>query len=259
MTLADRITLARLVLAPFAVLGYLLVPVPWCFWVCGWLCAFAEITDWLDGRVARARGEVSDFGKLADPFCDVLYRITIFLVYLLPIGGVGYLIASAPGAANVGQVVVEGIGRAEVIDPTHLWGQAVHVVGWSDGQPVLGAGLMPWLPVLLMVVREIIAGALRAMTATRGLVLAARTSGKVKAWFQGVAIITCMAFPAFWFIRAEWHLIYASIAAWACAAISIGSICEYIWVNRVVLRQLAERKPADPKPADSTPAKAPTP
>ena len=41
-----------------------------------------------------------------------------------------------------------------------------------------------------MVIRELIAGALRAMTAARGLVLAARTSGTVKAWFQGVTIIT---------------------------------------------------------------------
>jgi CDP-diacylglycerol--glycerol-3-phosphate 3-phosphatidyltransferase len=67
LTLADRITLARLVLAPAVACSYLLLPIEhgWCFWVAGWLCAIAEYSDLVDGRIARARGEVSDFGKLA--------------------------------------------------------------------------------------------------------------------------------------------------------------------------------------------------
>jgi CDP-diacylglycerol--glycerol-3-phosphate 3-phosphatidyltransferase len=93
-----------------------------------------------------------------------------------------------------------------------------------------------------MVLREIIAGALRAMTATRGLVLAARTSGKVKAWVQGTTIITCLAFPACWFVRAEWHLTWGWWATWLCAVISVGSILEYIWVNRGTLAQLIKRQ-----------------
>jgi CDP-diacylglycerol--glycerol-3-phosphate 3-phosphatidyltransferase len=244
MTLADRITLARLVLAPLAVAGYLWLPVggSLCFWVCGLLCGIAEFTDWLDGKVARARGEVSDFGKLADPFCDVLYRCAVFLAYLLPAGGVGYVVvASGQGGP--------GVDGAQHISVDALWGQSVYVVGWQDGAPVLGAGLIPWLPVFLMVLRELVAGALRAMAATKGLVLAARNSGKVKAWFQGVALITIMAFPALWFQRAEWHLAWAAGITWACAGLSVYSIIEYLWVNRAVLAQLAERRPA-PTAAD---------
>ena len=103
----------------------------------------------------------------------------------------------------------------------------------------MGAGLVPWLPVALMVLRELVAGALRAMTASRGLVLAARTSGKIKAWFQGVTLITIMAFPAFWFRLEPWHLTYAFYATWACAILSVISIIEYIWVNRLILSQLS--------------------
>ncbi|MHC5068024.1 MAG: CDP-alcohol phosphatidyltransferase family protein, partial [Planctomycetota bacterium] len=71
---ADQLTLARLILAPLAILAYLLLPIDGnaCFWAAGLLCGLAEMTDWLDGKVARARNEVSDFGKLADPFCDVI-------------------------------------------------------------------------------------------------------------------------------------------------------------------------------------------
>lgn len=245
LALADRITLARLGLAPLAAASYLYLPVDGglCFWFCGWLCAFAEISDWLDGKVARARGEVSDFGKLADPFCDVIYRISIFLVYLLPVGGVGYVVSSAgPGTGSAGALLGEGFFRYALVDPASLCGQPLHVVAWIDGQPILGAGLVPWLPVFLMVLREIIAGALRAMTATKGLVLAARTSGKFKAWLQGITIITLMAFPAFWFQRASWHLTYGFWATWICCLVSVGSIIEYIWVNRDILKQLVVRR-----------------
>lgn len=237
LTLADKITLARLGLMPLAVASYLFLPIDYClaFWFCGWICAFAEITDYLDGKVARARGEVSDFGKLADPFCDVIYRIGIFLVYLLPVAGVGYPVAIAGGG-----VVADTVGYDATTNAIADVQQSIFLVGPAT----YGAALVPWFPVFLMVIRELIAGALRAMTASRGLVLAARTSGKVKAWFQGVTIITIMAFPAFWFSLEPWHLTYAFWATWACALLSVGSIIEYVWVNRTVLRQLAEHHTA---------------
>ena len=55
------------------------------------LLAFAELTDYFDGYFARKRGEVSDFGKLFDPFCDVLLHITVFFCFALS----GYMPAFA--------------------------------------------------------------------------------------------------------------------------------------------------------------------
>jgi CDP-diacylglycerol--glycerol-3-phosphate 3-phosphatidyltransferase len=40
-----------------------------------------EISDGLDGYVARRTGTVSDFGKLFDPFADSLARLTYFLAF----------------------------------------------------------------------------------------------------------------------------------------------------------------------------------
>ncbi|GHV54107.1 CDP-diacylglycerol--glycerol-3-phosphate 3-phosphatidyltransferase [Spirochaetia bacterium] len=92
MTLADKITASRLVLAPFFFVVYLLpvffpalfvdgaqwtVPVLWALFI------VSEISDMIDGKVARSRKEVSDFGKLFDPFADTLVQITYFLVFVI--------------------------------------------------------------------------------------------------------------------------------------------------------------------------------
>jgi len=232
LTLADKITLSRVALAPAVVAAYLLLPIDHqlCFWVAGALGGVAEFTDYVDGRVARARGEVSDFGKLADPFCDVFYRIAVFLALILPAGGVGLAIS------------------ADAIPTTWHW-QPVFAVASpsgaasSSGAPLLVVGMVPVLPVALMVLRETVAGALRAMTAARGLVLAARSSGKLKAWLQGFTIITVLGLPAVTGALAPWQVSYAWWATWVCAGVSLASIAEYIWVNRDVLGRLGpERK-----------------
>jgi CDP-diacylglycerol--glycerol-3-phosphate 3-phosphatidyltransferase len=98
MTLADKITSIRLVLAPVFFVIYLLprffpsyteifslsgagtVCTEPFLWV---LFIGSEITDMLDGLVARKRGEVSDFGKLFDPFADTLTQMTYFLCFVV--------------------------------------------------------------------------------------------------------------------------------------------------------------------------------
>jgi CDP-diacylglycerol--glycerol-3-phosphate 3-phosphatidyltransferase len=89
MTSADKITSIRLILAPIFFVVYFLpvwfpflgsswtVPVLWVLFV------VAELTDLFDGLVARSRNEVSDFGKLFDPFSDTLVRITYFLCFVV--------------------------------------------------------------------------------------------------------------------------------------------------------------------------------
>jgi CDP-diacylglycerol--glycerol-3-phosphate 3-phosphatidyltransferase len=224
-TLADKFTLVRLFLAPVGVAAWLALPTDYglAFWGTAVICAVAEATDWLDGKVARARKEVSDFGKLADPFCDVIYRLSIFLVLLLPPG-----LAATAGA-----------------EPANAWWQPLSLaVSDGNGGVAIGLGLMPFLPVLLMVIREVIAGALRSMCATKGLVLAARNSGKLKAWIQGMTLISVLVFPAFTAgVVAPWMYLYAIAMAWLCAILSIASMAEYIYVNRGILAQLTARRP----------------
>ena len=41
----------------------------------------SEVSDVLDGHIARSRNLVSDIGKILDPFSDVLSRVTYFICF----------------------------------------------------------------------------------------------------------------------------------------------------------------------------------
>ncbi|OJG94445.1 CDP-diacylglycerol--glycerol-3-phosphate 3-phosphatidyltransferase [Enterococcus thailandicus] len=42
--------------------------------------AIASITDWLDGKIARSQGLVTNFGKFADPLADKMLVMTAFIM-----------------------------------------------------------------------------------------------------------------------------------------------------------------------------------
>lgn len=42
--------------------------------------AVASITDWLDGKIARSCGLVTNFGKFADPLADKMLVMTAFII-----------------------------------------------------------------------------------------------------------------------------------------------------------------------------------
>jgi len=69
MNLANVLTVFRLVLVPVVVACLLAGGT---FWRIAAFIAFgiASVTDLLDGRIARSRGLITDFGKIADPIAD---------------------------------------------------------------------------------------------------------------------------------------------------------------------------------------------
>ena len=88
MKIADIFTLRRIVLAPVFLIIYF-IPEWFGFgnvlsvWILLPLIIFAEFTDFLDGYFARKTNQVSDFGKLFDPFADVFLHLTVFFCYTL--------------------------------------------------------------------------------------------------------------------------------------------------------------------------------
>lgn len=84
---SDPINVPNVLSLGRAVLG---LPIVWLVTYGGaeaWLAAIAvmavaEISDALDGILARRSGQVSDFGKVIDPMADSLYRALVFLAFL---------------------------------------------------------------------------------------------------------------------------------------------------------------------------------
>ncbi len=85
MTAADKITASRLVLSPlfFVVFSMPGLPAAVTYPLLWLLFLTIEVSDLVDGKVARASGSVSSFGKLFDPFADVMARITYFLCFAI--------------------------------------------------------------------------------------------------------------------------------------------------------------------------------
>ncbi|MCL2486416.1 MAG: CDP-diacylglycerol--glycerol-3-phosphate 3-phosphatidyltransferase [Oscillospiraceae bacterium] len=86
MNLPNRLTLLRIILVPLvcALILYPIVPdygVINRWLVCGLMFGAASITDALDGRIARKRGLVTDFGKLLDPVADKILVIGVFVCF----------------------------------------------------------------------------------------------------------------------------------------------------------------------------------
>jgi CDP-diacylglycerol--glycerol-3-phosphate 3-phosphatidyltransferase len=82
MTLPNKLTVVRLVLSPVFFIVFNLR-----FWIgqgatdlstilCLVLFCVIELTDLLDGKIARKRHLVTDLGKVMDPFGDTLAHLT---------------------------------------------------------------------------------------------------------------------------------------------------------------------------------------
>ena len=80
MNVPNALTLLRIVLIPvFELMFYL--PVSWSYWASAAVFAFAGITDWLDGYLARQLNQSTAFGAFLDPVADKL-MVAIALVLL---------------------------------------------------------------------------------------------------------------------------------------------------------------------------------
>ena len=128
----NTLTLIRIAATPFFLLFYWL-DTTWSLFVCLFIYIIFEVTDFLDGNIARRSNMISDFGKLMDPFADSISRFTVFLCFLS-----------------------------------------------SDLAPV-------WI-IAIFFYRDVFVSVVRVFSIKEGVVVAARKSGKTKAWVQGVAI-----------------------------------------------------------------------
>jgi len=196
VSIANTITLSRIILSPLFLLFYLFHEELWISakglpYVLLGLLIITECTDAIDGYLARLYDQVTDFGKILDPMADSICHLSIFLTFTLP--------------------------------PVNL--------------PV-------WM-IFLFFYRDTLISTLRTLCALRGMALAARTSGKIKAILQGVAAfsVILLMIPHSNGALSDQDLKFYSTWIVGCAAVyTLFSIVDYVIANRLYIARTLKPK-----------------
>ncbi|MEX0961513.1 MAG: CDP-alcohol phosphatidyltransferase family protein [Simkaniaceae bacterium] len=191
MTIALILTISRVVISPIFILFYLYydkmgLNMVGMSLVLISLLALSEVTDFLDGFFARRYNEVTELGKVLDPMCDSIARLSILL-------------------------------------------------GFTQGIVQL-----PLLLVLVFFYRDSVISTLRTLCALRGVALAARISGKVKAVIQGASafvIIIAIFFYSLDFLSLKEMRLISFYMISVTAAYTLFSGVEYLMANRHFIKK----------------------
>lgn len=81
MNLPNKLTVGRIALVPFFVAA-MLIDFPFNHLVALLIFITASLTDLFDGKIARKRNLVTDFGKFADPLADKILVLSALLCFV---------------------------------------------------------------------------------------------------------------------------------------------------------------------------------
>lgn len=102
MNLANLLTSFRIALVPVFVLLFML-PSDWTRIATATVFALAAVTDWIDGYVARSRGQTSRFGAFLDPVAD---KLIVGAALVMMAGAHANLWFSAAATVIVGREII---------------------------------------------------------------------------------------------------------------------------------------------------------
>ena len=168
-------------------------------------CA-AGITDFLDGKIARDRKLITNFGTLMDPLADKIMICSAFIA----------LVERHMGSMIRGQLpVVFHLGDYPVYAKVEAW------------------------MVVIIVARELGITGLRLLAASKNVVLAAERYGKHKTISQIAAVIALLVMEAYgeWWpwlhnLFSPWTPYFALLALWLTVILTTTSGLLYLWRNR---------------------------
>jgi len=136
--LPNLLTLSRIAAIPM-IAALMLARAPWADLAACALFTAAAVTDWLDGRLARARGSTSDFGRMLDPIADKLL-VGATLMLLAGLGRLSNLGLVAAVVIMLREITVSGLRE-------YLAGLAVGLpvtalAKWKTGVQMVALGLL---------------------------------------------------------------------------------------------------------------------
>ncbi|HIW15277.1 MAG: CDP-diacylglycerol--glycerol-3-phosphate 3-phosphatidyltransferase [Acutalibacteraceae bacterium] len=141
MNLPNRLTVMRMILVPFFVAA-LLYPFPHHFLAAFVLFAVASYTDHLDGKIARKRNLITNFGKFMDPLADkVMVLSAMVCLVSLDLADVWIVVLMLAREFMVTSIRLVAADRGRVI-AANIWGKAKTV---SQIIAILAVLLMQYL------------------------------------------------------------------------------------------------------------------
>lgn len=176
MNLPNKLTAGR-ILCALVMIVFILLDGTAFAWLSVIMFSLASLTDYFDGRIARAQGIVTNIGKFMDPLADKILNYSV-MILLIP------------------------------------------------------EGLIPPVALALILFREFMVSGIRQLGAEQGTVIAANIWGKIKTFFQDIALVVILLLRA---CGAPFLGTLSPILIWVCAGLTVLSGGIYLSQNRQVL------------------------
>jgi len=107
-TIPNTLTVMRLLAAPGVALAFVIFDRPTADWIAIVLFIVAALTDYIDGRLARAWNQESNFGRMLDPIADKA-MVVIALSVIVGLSGINPLILVPVAFILLREVFVSGL------------------------------------------------------------------------------------------------------------------------------------------------------
>ncbi len=189
MNLPNAITVGRIAITPLVALLPFVNSWEWRL-VAFVLFIVAAVSDYYDGMLARSRNQITDLGRLLDPFADKFLLVGTFVPMFLLVGSGLDASLLAPFA----EPVVPPGAAEPVLGPVVRTAGRIY---FPVVTPVGRIGL-PWWILFLVIGRELAMTVFRQAASRRGVVIAAIGPAKWKTGFQS----TWVGAAYFWFFAA---------------------------------------------------------
>ena len=146
MNLPNKLTVARIIMVPFFVVFLVNVTIPHHFLIAGLIFALASFTDLLDGKIARKRNLVTNFGKFLDPLADKILVISALVWFVnLGLAALCFVLIIIAREFMVTSIRLIAVNTGEVI-AANIWGKAKTV---SQMVAIVGILIMQYLQELI--------------------------------------------------------------------------------------------------------------
>lgn len=131
MNIPNKLTLSRAIITPVFMAVMLIDKIPFNYTAALILFIVASVTDYLDGKIARSKNIVTNFGKFLDPVADKMLTTAAFLGFtvIMPTENYTVQVAVMTFIILFREFIVSSVrliavsGESKKVIPANMWGK----------------------------------------------------------------------------------------------------------------------------------------